>query len=140
MDKYHIDFISRLPGTFSIEEELKRKALSDDNWESIGKLSEEKKAATYQSYEMTGMTYRFVVIKSDQKDKRKLKALDRAVGREHKALTKDLKELRKRPFACKRDAEIEAERFLEEHDVKYHITDWGINVVAQGMVRRRHLR
>jgi transposase len=27
MDKYHIDFISRLPGTFSIEEELKRNCM-----------------------------------------------------------------------------------------------------------------
>ena len=144
MDKYHIDFISRLPGTFSIEEELKRKALSDDNWGSIGKLSEEKKAATYQSCEMTGeidgMTYRFVVIKSDQKDKRKLKALDRAVEREHKALTKDLEELRKRPFACKRDAEIEAERFLKEHDVKYHITDWEIEEKTEKVKREKRGR
>jgi len=144
MDKYHIDFISRLPGTFSIEEELKRKALSDGNWGSIGKLSEEKKAATYQSCEMTGeidgMTCRFVVIKSDQKDKRKLKALDRAVEREHKVLTKDLEELEKRPFACKRDAEIEAERFLKEHGVKYHITDWEIEEKTEKVKREKRGR
>lgn len=130
MDTYHIDFISRLPGTFSIEEELKRNAFSDDTWISIGTLSGEKKAAMYHLCEMTGdidgIRYRFVVVKSDQKDKRKLKTLDRAVEREYKALTKDLIELSKRPFACKRDGEIEAERFLQEHSVKYHITDWEI--------------
>ena len=144
MSKYHIDFISRLPGTFAIEDELKRKALCDDNWGSIGKLSEEKKAATYQSCEMTGKidgkTYRFVVIQSDKKDKRKLKALDRAVKREHTALTKTLEELKKRPFACKRDAEIEVKKFLNEHDVKYHITNWEIEEKTEDAKREKRGR
>ncbi len=140
MDTYHIDFISRLPGTFSIEEELKRNAFSDDNWISIGKLLEEKKAAMYHLCEMTGdidgIRYRFVVVKSDQKDKRKLKTLDRAVEREYKTVAKDLLELRKRPFACKRDAEIEKERFLKEHMVKYHITDWEIEERTEKVKRK----
>ena len=144
MSKYHIDFISRLPGTFAIEDELKRKALCDGNWESIGKLSEEKKAATYQSCEVTGKidgeTYRFVVIQSDKKDKRKLKALDRAVKREHIALTKTLEELKKRPFACKRDAEIEVDKFLKEYDVKSHITDWEIEEKTEREKREKRGR
>jgi len=144
MSKYHIDFISRLPGTFAVEDELKRKALLDNNWGSIGKLSEEKKAATYQSCEVTGKidgkTYRFVVIQSDKKDKRKLKALDRTVKREHTALAKNLEELKKRPFACKRDAEIEAEKFLNEHDVKYHITNWEIEEKTENVKREKRGR
>ncbi|MEA3458318.1 MAG: IS1634 family transposase [Candidatus Thermoplasmatota archaeon] len=144
MDKYHIDFISRLPGTFSIEDELKRKALCDDNWESIGKLSEEKKAATYQSCEVTGKIdgkkYRFVVIQSDKKDKRKLKSLNRSVKREHAALTKTLEELKKRPFACKRDAEIEAEKFLKEYGMKSHITDWEIEEKTEKVKREKRGR
>jgi len=144
MGKYHIDFISRLPGTFNIEEELKRKAFLDDNWEFIGRLSDGKKAAIYESCEMTekinGRTYRFVVIRSDQKDKRKLKALDKAVKREHKALTEDLKELSKRPFACKRDAEIEAEKFLKEHAGKYHIVGWEIEVKTEKVKREKRGR
>ena len=144
MDKYHIDLISRLPGTFAIEDELKRKALLDNNWESIGKLSEEKKAATYQSCEMTGKidgkTYRFVVIQSDKKDKRKLKALDSMVKREHKMISRDLEELKKRPFACKRDAEIEVEKFLKEHDVKYHITSWRVEEKAEKVKREKRGR
>jgi len=144
MDKYHIDFISRLPGTFAIEDELKRKALLDNNWEFIGKLSEEKKAATYQSCEVTGeidgKTYRFVVIQSDKKDKRKLKALDRAVKREHTALTKTLEELKKRPFACKRDAESEVDKFLKEYDVKSHIIDWEIEEKTERAKREKRGR
>jgi hypothetical protein len=59
--------------------------------------------------DIDGIRYRFVVVKSDQKDKRKLKTLDRAVEGEYKTVTKDLLELRKRPFACKRDAERKRE-------------------------------
>jgi len=144
MSKYHIDFISRLPGTFAIEDELKRKALCDDNWEFIGKLSEEKKAAIYQSCEVTGeidgKTYRFVVIQSDKKDKRKLKALDRMVKREHTSLTKTLEALKKRPFACKRDAEIEVKKFIKEHDAKYHITDWRIEEKTEKVKREKRGR
>jgi len=144
MDEYHIDFISRLPGNFGIEEELKRKALLKDNWDYLGKLSDKKNAAIYQSCEMTGEidgeTYRFIVIQSDKKDKRKLKTLDRAVKREHTALAKDLEELKKRPFACKRDAEIEVKKFIKENDVKYHITDWRIEEKTEKVKREKRGR
>jgi transposase len=140
----HIDFISRLPGNFGIEEELKRKALLKDNWDYIGKLSDGKKAAIYHSCEMTGEidgeTYRFIVIQSDKKDKRKLKTLDRAVKRDHTALTKALEELKKRPFACKRDAEIEVDKFIKEYSVKYHITDWGIEEKTERVKREKRGR
>jgi len=145
MGKYHIDFISRLPGTFAIEDELKRKALVDSNWDIIGKLAEVKKeAAVYQSCEMTGViddkTYRFVVIQSDKKDKRKLKALDKSVKKEYIVLVKDLKELKKRPFACKRDAEIEMDKFFKEYDVKYHIINWEIDEKIENVKREKHGR
>ena len=144
MDKYHIDFISRLPGNFGIEEELKRKAIRDDNWEYLGKLSDKKNAAIYQSCEMTGeideKTYRFIAIQSDKKDKRKLKTLDRTVKREHATLTKALEELKKRPFACKRDAEIEVKKFIEENDARYHITDWVIEEKTENVKREKRGR
>jgi len=83
MEKYHIDFISRLPGNFSREEQLKRTAYQQNIWVHLGKLSEVKTAAVYHVCDMTGeinnQTYRFVVVKSSQKDQRKLKALDHSV-------------------------------------------------------------
>ena len=127
----HIDIISRLPGTFKIEEELKLKALENDDWELIGKLSDEKKAAIYKSWNTTGdiegRTYRFVVIQSDNKDKRKLKSLNKSIRKENKKAGKELKELGKRPFKCKPDAEIEAEKFAKKHGIKYHKIDWKVN-------------
>jgi len=49
-------------------------------------------------------------------------------------------ELKKRPFACKRDAEIEAEKFLKEHDVKYHITNWRIEEKTENVKREKRGR
>ena len=87
VDKYNLDLISRLPGTFSIEEKLKRNALEEDDWDHIGKLSDEKDAAIYNSWsttgEIEGKTYRFIVIQSDHKDKRKLKSLERLLKKEN---------------------------------------------------------
>ncbi len=144
MDDYHIDFISRFPGRFSLEEELKRQALTANEWDSIGKLSDEKKAASYEAWDTTGevegRTYRFIVVRSDQKDKRKLKSLDKRVKRESTAIEKKLKELRKRPFACKKDAEIEAEKFLKKHKVKYHQFDWLIEEKEETVKRKKRGR
>lgn len=128
MDAYHIDFISRLPGNFGIEEKLKRTAFLEDKWGFIGKLSDEKKAAVYHYRELTGeikgKEYRFIVVRSNKKDKRKTKALNRAVKKEHDDLTKKLEKLEKRRFACKQDAEIKKEKFLEENPGCYHTVNW----------------
>ena len=40
---------------------------------------------------------------------------------------KKLEELGKRPFVCKRDAEIETEKFSKKQNVKYHQVDWEVN-------------
>jgi len=140
----HIDIISRLPATFNIEEELKRKSLAIDNWEPIGKLSEEKKAASYKTWDTTGeiegRTYRFVVVHSDHKDKRKLKALDKTVKRELNENEKKLLELSKRPFACRKDAEIEAKKYVKAHTVAYHDITWKIEVKKEKVKRKKRGR
>jgi len=130
LNNYNVDFISRLPGTFDIEKKLKEKALVENNWECIGKLSDEKDSAIYQSWstfdEIEGIRYRFVVISSDHKDERKLKSLDKTIKKESTEIYKKLKELSKRQFICKRDAEIESEKFSKKYRVKYHQITWEI--------------
>jgi len=144
MAKYHIDFISRLPGTFDIEEELKRKAFQEDNWEYIGKVSEDKHAAVYHSCEMSGdiegKTYRFVVLQSDRKDKRKVKALDRTVQKEREGLKEKVKKLRTRAFACRRDAEIEQEKFFHGCNPRYHLFEWDIEERQEKVKRNKQGR
>lgn len=144
IDKYHIDIISRLPGIFSIENLLKRRASEQNKWKHIGKISEEKGAAVYKTWDTTGTidnkSYRFIVVKSDQKDKRKLKALDKSVKKEKEDISIKLEDLQKRPFACKRDAEIETEKFFKKHKVTYHQIDWKIKKKDERMKRKRRGR
>jgi len=144
MKKYHVDFISRLPGTFALEEQLKRTAFQQNTWVSLGKLSEGKTAAVYHVCDMTdeinNKTYRFVVVKSSEKDQRKLKALGAMVQREHHQVTKLLQTLSKRPFACRRDAEIETEKLRIKHRILYHQINWMITEIQEKMKRNRRGR
>ena len=140
----NIDLISRLPGRFGIEKKLKIKAHLENDWENIGKLSEEKKAASYKLWDTTGnieeRTYRFIVVHSDKKDKRKLKALDKAVKRESSKAIKKLKKLAKRPFACEKDAKIETEKFLKDHPLKLHSIRWIIEPRVEKVKRKKRGR
>jgi transposase len=140
----NIDIISRLPGRFNIEKGLKRAAILKNDWEDIGKLSDEKKAASYKVWDTTeeieGRTYRFVVVHSDNKDKRKLKPLDKAVKRESDIVKKRLKKLSKRPFACEKDAKIEIEKFLEKHPLRLHQIQWKIEPREEKVKRKKRGR
>jgi len=140
----HIDFISRLPGRFDLEKELKKKANLENDWEDIGKISKEKNAASYKIWDTTGYIegriYRFIAVYSDHKDKRKLRALDKAVNNECNRYMKRFEKLSKRPFACKKDAEIEVKSFQKKHSPKYHQIDWKIEVKEEKMKRKKRGR
>ena len=140
----HMDLISRLPGRFGIEKELKRNANVENAWQDIGKLSDEKNAASYKvcdtTGEIEGRTYRFIAVYSDHKDKRKLRALDKSVNKESKKQMKRFEKLAKRPFACRKDAEIEVETYLEKHSPKLHIIDWKIEAKEEKVKRKKRGR
>lgn len=140
----HIDFISRLPGRFDIEKELKKKANLENDWKDIGKISKEKNAASYKVWDtasdIEGRIYRFIAVYSDHKDKRKIRALDKAVNNECNKNMKRFEKLSKRPFACKKDAEIEMKNFQKKHSPKFHQIDWKIEVKEEKMKRKKRGR
>jgi len=140
----HIDFISRLPGRFDIEKELKKKANLENDWKDIGKISKEKNAASYKIWDTTsdieGRIYRFIAVYSDHKDKRKIRALDKAVNNECNKNMERFEKLSKRPFACKKDAEIEMKNFQKKHSPKFHQIDWKIEVREEKMKRKKRGR
>lgn len=144
MKEYHVDFISRLPGNFALEEQLKRTAYQQNIWVPLGKLSKGKTAAVYHVCDMigdiNGKQYRFVAVKSSQKDQRKLKALDRTVLHDHNTTAKELTTLSKRPFACRQDAEIETEKFHRKHTMQYHQVNWTITETQKPTKRKQRGR
>ncbi|MGM0653631.1 MAG: IS1634 family transposase [Bacillota bacterium] len=118
-EKLKLKFISRLPATFDLVEELTLKAFSDDKWANLGQLAEGKDKAVYRLTEYPGQIhdqyYRFLVVHSSQLDKRKLKKLDNQVEREQKDLEKEITALQAKQFACRPDAEAALECFTKVH-------------------------
>jgi CheY-like chemotaxis protein len=75
-DELEIPFVTRLPGNYSLENELRSKAYENSKgWEEAGSFSDRENSCKYrvQSFqdELYGKQYRFVVCSSDELDKRK---------------------------------------------------------------------
>ncbi len=139
-----IDIISRLPGRFGIEDELKKKAFNTDEWTPVGKLSQEKGAASYKVWDTNGVidsqTYRFVVVHSDHKDKRKTKAVERSVKKEFDMNSKRIQKLLKRRFACMEDVYLEIERYNSYFPMDYHDIEWNIEERTEAVKRTKRGR
>ena len=118
-EKLGLKFISRLPATYDLVEELTLKAFGDDNWLHLGQLAEGKDKALYRLTEylrqIGDQYYRFLVVHSSQLDKRKLRKLDNQVKREQKELEKEITFLKAKQFACRPDAEAALASFIKEH-------------------------
>lgn len=120
-----IKFISRLPGSYKLEQELKHKAtVNAEKWEYAGKISKKETAAEYkvQSYvhELYGQNYRFVVCSSSELVKRKQKTLESNMEKEKSKAMKRIKELKSREFYCEKDAIEEFKSIEKETNLSYH--------------------
>jgi transposase len=120
-----LDFISRLPERFGLADQLMDEALAArQEWEKVGTIAEAKNAASYQVWEtqreLYGRTYRFVVVYSSSLDERRLRALERGVAKEKKALEESLRELRGQDFVCAPDAQKVWERFVRKQSPCWH--------------------
>ena len=124
IDKHDIQFISRLPNTYKLAEDLKKQAWSKDAWQDVGVLSSTKNAASYRIQEFKDefddQTYRFIVIHSSKLDRRKEESLRKRIDQEKEMLVKSLTELSKIEFACRPDAENAWPTWLKKNPVKFH--------------------
>ncbi len=131
-EKYHVDFISRLPERYSIADRLIRRALDMEGWDELGTFSPAKDAASYRAVSMLdtleGRQYRFVVVYSSKHDKRKLKALEAEREKEYKKINKKSVKLSKKEYFCEKDARQEATKFLDKwahslHKLAYKVVE-----------------
>ena len=115
LSRKHIQFISRLPETFNLAQELKDLAWQTDNWNDIGPLSDAKTAANYKTFaiqrELDGRKYDFVVVYSSVLDAKKEKTLKKRIAKQKEELQKLAKDLAKQKFACAPDAETALKKF-----------------------------
>ncbi len=113
-------FISRLPASYNLTSELVHASFDKNEWEEIGKIKPGKKKAEYKLQEFTNTLYdkdyRFIVVHSSQKDKRKLKGLKTRINKGKKALEKAITKEMKLIFACEEDAKDALNRFKKEKE------------------------
>lgn len=142
MYKKAILFISRLPDTFKISEELKLKAWRENNWQELGQMASTPGSATYRIQEfpgeIDGIPYRFAVVNSSALDKRKEKTLSRQIEKEGQTLAKTLTELTKTEYACRPDAEKAYQIWLGKQNPKYHLLQ--MSIVEEAVAQKRSHR
>ena len=120
MGKHHLKFISRLPGNFKLEKELKAKAWENEAaFQPLGCFSDKKDAASYSvqefKAELHGKPYRFLVVHSTKLDGRKTRSLQKDLVQREKELQKAILQLEKQVFACEPDAEAALDVFKKQH-------------------------
>jgi len=127
LKKHNLKFISRLPGTFALEKELKDRAWSEGVFQELGVFSDRKNAASYRCRELTAAigenSYRFLVVHSSKLDGRKARSLANKVAKTKSSLEKELKAKMKETYACLPDAETALAQFVKEYsDEHFSIT------------------
>lgn len=127
LTSHSLKFISRLPGNFDLEKELKAKAWQKDEFRELGTFSNRKDAASYryqEFYDCIGKEqYRFLVVHSSKLDGRKDKSLKTQLSKRKKALEKEVKNKVKGTYACVPDAEAALKQFIKKNaDEHYNIT------------------
>jgi|CZCB01.1.fsa_nt_gi transposase len=125
IEKKKLNFVSRLPGRFLLEEELKDLAWSNpEKWEDIGKFANYKKASSYYGQDLYarlgGRLYRFIVLRSDRMDIRKSRKIDDMLSKEKNQLAKEIAKLEKEEFNCRIDAEKALKNFHSKHANSNH--------------------
>lgn len=120
-------FISRLPGTFSLEAKLIRKAIrKPDKWEELGTLGKDKERASkykIQSFKdvIGEKKYRFVVCYSSNLAEQNMKTLERNIEKEKNETKKVFdKVISKDGYFCEADAEKAILKFQDKLKLKYH--------------------
>ncbi len=110
-------FISRVPANFAgkLGSRMKEKAYDENNWESIGKISNNHKACNYELQEFIeevyGKTARLIVVKSSQS----LKSFYKSESKRKMRIEEEIKALNKKVFSCQEDAQKEWESFSKKH-------------------------
>lgn len=121
-----IDFVSRFPANYKLEQTLKNKANEEDaTWQYIGNLTDREGAAEYKtkSYmdKLYGRTYRFIVCHSTQLSTQKENTLKRNLKKENEVLLKKIKSFEKIKYYCEKDALEAVKRFEAENTSNFHI-------------------
>jgi transposase len=121
-------FITRLPATYSVCEQVIGAAVARNRWEEVGVLAQtpptKHRPGTFYtvaeaSVTLYGKTYRAVVVHSSSQDQRRQKRLERELQESATTLETTVREAAKQAYFCRADAEAAAEQ-LRAFPSAYH--------------------
>lgn len=128
MKQEGLSFITRLPDSFSLSQELKEEAMWREDWHEIpSEADEDERRSVYrvQSYdrELYGQRLRFVVVHSSHLEERQRETLLRQMTKEKEKLDQALRSLVAERFACEHDAQERLAAWSKQQKWKWHTVD-----------------
>jgi transposase len=129
LDQAGIRFVSRLPDTYGLVGQLKRKALADGILEDkrpfvLARAADPKRAAQYRVRKyvdrLDGRIYAFVAVASSALAQGKEKTVRRRAEREGERLLASASQLGRARYACQKDAQTAYDRWLKKERVRFH--------------------
>ena len=128
MKQEGLSFITRLPDSFSLTQELKEEAMWREDWHEVdAEAAEDERRSVYrvQSYdrELYGQSLRFVVVHSSQLEERQRETLLRQMTKEREKLDQALRRLAAERFACAHDAQERLAAWSKQQKWKWHKID-----------------
>ncbi len=120
-----IHFVSRLPSTRKLCQELKRAAWEkEEAWQEVGRIGSVESASTYKlrsfRRELYGRTYRFIAVRSTGLAKQKEHKLEDVLKREKAALEKAVEKAQKVTYNCTEDAQAAVKALVHQHRKVLH--------------------
>lgn len=112
-----IKYITRIPASIKLENELIERAIREDQWEEIDESNKYREFGVLHH----GIEQRWIVVFSKQSSDRAKKTLEKNIKSEFKDLQSILSRLSSRRFACKPDAEAELKKCTK--NLRFHKLD-----------------
>ena len=143
MKQEGLSFITRLPDSFSLNQELKEEAMWREDWHEVASEADEderRSAYRVQSFdrELYGQTLRFVVVHSSHLEERQRETLLRQMGKEQEKIDKALRSLVAERFACEHDAQERIAAWSKQQKWKWHAVE--LSAVSETVVMSRARR
>jgi transposase len=145
----NLSFVTLVPKTVKLRDEL----VKQDGDFHLLLTKEGRKKGTFEEYrgysvirpyvyenekgEMIERTMRFLVVESTTLEKRKDKKIDADIPLEEEELIKIANSLKKKIYACEKDAQMEASAIKDKKKVLYHSLDFDVKKIEVPVKRGR---
>ena len=110
----HLNFITRIPATIKLEQELIEKAIENNKWTQLN----QENRYSLERVKHYDIEQNWIIVQSDQARNRSQKTLNKQIAKENTALLKQIKSLKSQQYHCELDAKKAVDKLFKK--IKYH--------------------